>query len=87
MNITLHDKSLEIRLTKAAQKALALRDTPLVAELVRPARLSDPAGVAGGAVAFFGTSGFEGGCSGGEDRDRSAGPGCDRPVARRGPVA
>ncbi|MDA8256409.1 MAG: hypothetical protein M0Z99_12350 [Betaproteobacteria bacterium] len=33
MNITLHDKSLEIRLTKAAQKALALRDTPLVAEM------------------------------------------------------
>jgi hypothetical protein len=33
MNITLHDKSLEIRLTKAAQKALAVRDTPLVAEM------------------------------------------------------
>ncbi len=33
MNITLHDKSLEIRLTKAAQKALALRDRPLVAEM------------------------------------------------------
>ena len=33
MNITLHDKSLEIRLTRAAQKALAVRDTPLVAEM------------------------------------------------------
>jgi len=33
MNITLHDKPLEIRLTRAAQKALALRDTPLVAEM------------------------------------------------------
>ena len=33
MNITLHDKSLEIRLTRAAQKALALRETPLVAEM------------------------------------------------------
>jgi len=33
MNITLHDKTLEIRLTKAAQKALAVRDTPLVAEM------------------------------------------------------
>ena len=33
MNITLHDKSLEIRLTAAAQKALALRDRPLVAEM------------------------------------------------------
>jgi len=33
MNITLHDKSLEIRLSRAAQKALALRDTPLVAEM------------------------------------------------------
>jgi hypothetical protein len=33
MKITLHDKLLEIRLTPAAQKALALRDTPLVAEM------------------------------------------------------
>jgi hypothetical protein len=33
MKITLHDKSLEVRLTAAAQKALALRDTPLVAEM------------------------------------------------------
>lgn len=33
MHITLHNKSLEIRLTTAAQKALALRDTPLVAEM------------------------------------------------------
>jgi len=33
MNITLHDKSLEIRLTTAAQKALARRDRPLVAEM------------------------------------------------------
>ena len=33
MNITLHDKSLEIRLTAAAQKALARRDRPLVAEM------------------------------------------------------
>ncbi len=33
MNVTLHDKSLEIRLTRAAQKALALRETPLVAEM------------------------------------------------------
>ena len=33
MNITLHDKPLEIRLTRAAEKALALRDTPLVAEM------------------------------------------------------
>lgn len=33
MNITLHDKSLEVRLTAAAQKALALRDKPLVAEM------------------------------------------------------
>lgn len=33
MNITLHDKTLEIRLTRAARKALALRDTPLVAEM------------------------------------------------------
>ena len=33
MNITLHDKSLEVRLTPAAQKALAKRTTPLVAEM------------------------------------------------------
>lgn len=33
MNITLHDKSLEIRLTRAAQKALDLRETTLVAEM------------------------------------------------------
>lgn len=33
MNITLHGKSLEIRLTSAAQKALSLRDKPLVAEM------------------------------------------------------
>lgn len=33
MNITLHDKSLEVRLTAAAQKALARRATPLVAEM------------------------------------------------------
>jgi len=33
MRITLHDKSLEVRLTAAAQKALARRDTPLVAEM------------------------------------------------------
>jgi hypothetical protein len=33
MNITLHDKSLEVRLTRAAQKALDLRETPLVAEM------------------------------------------------------
>lgn len=33
MNITLHDKSLEVRLTSAAQKALALRDRPLVVEM------------------------------------------------------
>jgi len=33
MNITLHDKMLEVRLTRAAQKALALRDRPLVAEM------------------------------------------------------
>ena len=33
MNITLHDKPLEIRLTRAAQQALAVRDTPLVAEM------------------------------------------------------
>ena len=33
MNISLHGKSLEIRLTAAAQKALSLRDKPLVAEM------------------------------------------------------
>ena len=33
MNVTLHDKTLEIRLTRAAQKALAKRDRPLVAEM------------------------------------------------------
>jgi hypothetical protein len=33
MNITLHEKSLEVRLTAAAQKALARRATPLVAEM------------------------------------------------------
>ena len=33
MHITLHDKALEVRLTAAAQKALALRTTPLVAEM------------------------------------------------------
>jgi len=33
MNVTLHDKSLEVRITAAARKALALRDTPLVAEM------------------------------------------------------
>ncbi|MHB1092368.1 hypothetical protein [Thiobacillus sp.] len=33
MNVTLHDKSLEIRLTDAAQKALGRRATPLVAEM------------------------------------------------------
>jgi hypothetical protein len=33
MNISLHDKSLEIRLTAAAKKALALRDRPLVVEM------------------------------------------------------
>lgn len=33
MNITLHDKTLEIRLSRAAQKALAVRNTPLVAEM------------------------------------------------------
>jgi hypothetical protein len=33
MKITLHDKSLEVRLTAAAQKALARRETPLVAEM------------------------------------------------------
>lgn len=33
MHITLHEKSLEIRLTSAAQRALAQRDRPLVAEM------------------------------------------------------
>ncbi len=33
MNIILHGKSLEIRLTPAAKKALARRDAPLVAEM------------------------------------------------------
>ena len=33
MNITLHDKPLEVRLTAAAQKALARRETTLVAEM------------------------------------------------------
>lgn len=33
MNITLHEKSLEVRLTAAAKKALARRTTPLVAEM------------------------------------------------------
>jgi hypothetical protein len=33
MNITLHDKLLEVRLTSAAQKALAKRTRPLVAEM------------------------------------------------------
>jgi len=33
MHITLHDKSLEVRLTAAALKALAQRTTPLVAEM------------------------------------------------------
>ncbi|WP_324780340.1 hypothetical protein [Thiobacillus sedimenti] len=33
MNITLHDKSLDVRLSAAAQKALARRDRPLVAEM------------------------------------------------------
>ncbi|MEW5967454.1 MAG: hypothetical protein AB1720_10755 [Pseudomonadota bacterium] len=33
MNVTLHDKPLEIRLTRAAQKALDRRETPLVAEM------------------------------------------------------
>ena len=33
MNVTLHDKSLEIRLTAAASRALARRTTPLVAEM------------------------------------------------------
>lgn len=33
MKTTLHDKSLEVRLTAAAQKALARRKTPLVAEM------------------------------------------------------
>ena len=33
MNVTLHDKTLEVRLTKAAQKALGKRDRLLVAEM------------------------------------------------------
>ena len=33
MNVTLHDKMLDIRLTAAAQKALAKRDRPLIAEM------------------------------------------------------
>ena len=33
MNITLHDKSLQVRLTPAAQEALAKRTAPLVAEM------------------------------------------------------
>jgi hypothetical protein len=33
MNVTLHEKTLEVRLTVAAQKALALRERPLVAEM------------------------------------------------------
>jgi hypothetical protein len=33
MNVTLHEKPLEIQLTAAAQKALSLRDRPLVAEM------------------------------------------------------
>ncbi|MHB1083732.1 MAG: hypothetical protein ACYCZA_02685 [Thiobacillus sp.] len=33
MVITLHDKSVEVRLSSAAQNALALRDRPLVAEM------------------------------------------------------
>jgi len=33
MNVTLHDKTLEVRLTASAQKALAKRDRPLVAEM------------------------------------------------------
>jgi hypothetical protein len=33
MHITLHDKPLEVRLTAAAQKALARRETTLVAEM------------------------------------------------------
>ncbi len=33
MNVTLHDKSVEIRLSRAAQKALAQRGQPLVAEM------------------------------------------------------
>jgi hypothetical protein len=33
MNITLHGKSLDIRLTRAARKALDARVTPLVAEM------------------------------------------------------
>ena len=33
MNVTLHDKSIKITLTRAAQAALAQRDMPLVAEM------------------------------------------------------
>jgi hypothetical protein len=33
MHITLHDKSLDITLTPAAEKALARRDKPLLAEM------------------------------------------------------
>ncbi|MFP5381466.1 MAG: hypothetical protein ACLGG4_04310 [Gammaproteobacteria bacterium] len=33
MNVTLHDKSLEVRLTAAAKEALARRTAPLVAEM------------------------------------------------------
>ena len=33
MKVTLHGKILEVRLTAAAQKALALRERPLVAEM------------------------------------------------------
>jgi len=33
MNMTLHGKTLEVRLTSAAEKAMALRERPLVAEM------------------------------------------------------
>jgi hypothetical protein len=33
MHITLHDKSVEVKLSSAAQRALAQRDRPLVAEM------------------------------------------------------
>ncbi len=33
MNVILHDKPLEVRLTRSAQKALERRETPLVAEM------------------------------------------------------
>lgn len=33
MNVTLHDKTLEIRLTAAAERALSVRSEPLVAEM------------------------------------------------------